>query len=104
MEPKPLTRKERRAAAAYRKIQRAKEKASAEYERADREIFKLATLLGGHGATVRISSDGKGIKIVEPLRAALESPKLGPGQMPKAWAHAAVRQFDVEELKLVPTA
>jgi hypothetical protein len=104
MDPKPLTRKERRVAASYRKIQKAKEKASAEYERADRETLKLANLLGGHGATARISQDGKGIKIVEPLRAALESPKLQAGQMPKAWAHAAVRQFDVEELKLVPTA
>ena len=98
---KPLTRRERRAATSYRRILRAKEKASAEYERADRETVKLAKLLGGHGATARISQDGKGIKIVEPLLAALESPKLQPGQMPKAWAHAAVRQFDVEELKLV---
>jgi hypothetical protein len=101
MDPKPLTRRERRAAAAYRKILKAKEKASAEYERADRETVKLAKFLGGHGKTARISQDGKGIRIIEPLRAASENPKLEPGQMPKAWAHAAVRQFDVEELKLV---
>ena len=50
---KPLTRRERRAATSYRRILRAKEKASAEYERADRETVKLAKLLGGHGATAR---------------------------------------------------
>ena len=36
-DPKPLTRKERRAASTYRKILRAKAKASTEYERADRD-------------------------------------------------------------------
>ncbi len=101
MDPKPLTRRERRAAAAYRKILRAKEKGSAEYERADRETLKLAKLLGGHGKTARISVDGKGIQIVDNYQAAIEHPKRKPEQMPKGWAHAALRQFDVEELKLV---
>ena len=100
---KPLTRKERRAAAAYRKILRAKEKASIEYERADRETLRLANLLGGHGKIARISQDGKGIQIVDNYQAAIHHPKLRPGQMPKGWAHAALRQFEIEELKLVST-
>lgn len=101
MDSKPLTRRERRAASAYRKIIRAQEKASVQYELADRETLKLANLLGGHGKTARISVDGKGILVVENYRAAIDHPKRKPEQMPKAWAHAAVRQFSIEELKLV---
>lgn len=101
MDSKPLTRRERRAAAAYRKILRLQEKASVQYELADRATLKLANLLGGHGKTARISVDGKGIQIVDNYQAAIEHPKRKPDQMPKGWAHAALRQFSVDELKLV---
>lgn len=101
MDSKPLTRRERRAASAYRKLVKLKERASAEYERADRQALKLAKVIGGHGEIARISSEGKALKVIDNYRAALEHPELEPGQMPKAWAHGCVRQFDFKELKAV---
>lgn len=101
MDSKPLTRRECRAAAAYRKLVKLKERASADYERADRQALKLATLIGGHGKTVRISAEGKAIEVVDNYQAAIAHPKRKPDQMPKAWAHGCVRQFDFEELKSV---
>lgn len=95
-----LTRKERAIAAKYRKLTKAKEKAAAEYERADRLALDIATRAGGAGKIVRISLEGKAIQVVDNYQAAIAHPKRKPEQMPKAWAHAAVRQFDFEEVTL----
>lgn len=97
---KPLKHKERRAAGAYRRYLKLQEKASALYEAADRMAFKLAKKIG-EGKAIRISSDGRGIEVVDLYQAAIHHPKRKPEQMPKAWAHAAVRQFEIREVNLV---
>jgi hypothetical protein len=98
--PKPLTRRERSIAAKYRKVLKAEERASAQYELADRLKFAIAQLAGGHGKVVRISADGKALEVINPMQAAISHPKRKPDQMPKAWAHAAVRQFDLKEVSI----
>jgi hypothetical protein len=95
-----LTRKERAIAAKYRKFVKAKERAAADYERADRLALDIATRAGGAGKIVRISAEGKGIQVVDNYQAAILHPKRQPDQMPKAWAHAAVRQFEFEEVNV----
>ena len=101
---KPLSKRERHAAHAWKRIQKIRDQASAKYALADRMTFALAKLLGGHGKIIRITPEGRGLRVVDPLRAATESPKYLDGEMPKAWAHAAVRQFGLEELKQIPSA
>jgi hypothetical protein len=97
---KPLTRKERSIAAAYRRLQKAEERASAQYELADRLKFAIAQKAGGHGQVVRISSEGKALEIIDNYQAAIAHPKRGEKQMPKAWAHGSVRQFEVKEVSI----
>lgn len=96
---KPLTRRERSIAAKYRRLLKAEDRASIEYQRADRIALAIAQQLGGHGKQCRISAEGKGIRVVEPIKAAIE--KAEPDEMPKAWAHGSVRQFKIDEVKLV---
>ena len=95
-----LTRKERKIAAQYRKLQKAQERASTQYDLADRLSFSIAHLAGGHGKIARISTDGKAIQVVDNYQAAIAHPKRAPEQMPKAWAHGSVRQFDLKETTL----
>jgi hypothetical protein len=95
--PKPLTKRERSIAAKYRRMQKAQERAGAQYELADRLAFKIAAQTGGK--LVRIS-DTLGILAVDQAKAALEHPKRKPDQMPKIWAHAAARLIAIEEVKL----
>jgi hypothetical protein len=95
-----LTKRERSIAAKFRRLQKAQERASANYELADRLSFQIAQQAGGHGKTVRISADGKGIEVVDNYQAAIAHPKRGPEQMPKAWAHGSVRQFELKEVSL----
>jgi hypothetical protein len=95
--PKPLTRRERSLAAKYRRMLKAKEKAAVQYELADRLAFEIATK--SSGKLVRIS-DTKGIQAVDQVRAALQHPKRKLDQMPKIWAHAAARLFEIEEVKI----
>ena len=96
-DPKPLTRRERSIAAKYRKLVKAQDRASLEYERADRLSYQIATLSGGHGKVVRIA-ESKGIEIIDNYEAAKAHPKRKPEQMPKAWAHGSVRQFELKEV------
>lgn len=95
-----LTRKERSAAAKYRKLVKAQEKASANYELVDRLGLSIAKLAGGHGKLIRISSEGKALQITDNYQAAISHPKRSPEQMPKAWAHGSVRQFDIKETQV----
>lgn len=97
---KNLTRKERAIASKYRKLVKAKEKAAAQYDLADRLALDIATRAGGDGTIVRISAEGKAIQVVDNYQAAIQHPKRKPEQMPKAWAHAAVRQFEFEEVTI----
>lgn len=97
---KPLTRRERSAASTYRKIQKAQERASAQYELADRLSFKLGEQIGA-GKVARISVDGKGIQAIDNYQAAIQHPKREPGAMPKAWAHGCVRQYDFKEINVI---
>lgn len=96
---KPLTKRERSIAAKYRRVLKAEEKAAAQYELADRLKLQIA-IKGGAGNTVRISADGKGIEIVDNYQAAIAHPKRKPDQMPKAWAHGSVRQFELKEVSI----
>ena len=96
-----LTRRERSIAAKYRKYTRALEQAERFYALADRQLFALAQTLGGeHGITARISVDGKGLMLLDNFTAAETDPKREPEEMPKAWAHGAVRQFAVKKVNL----
>lgn len=95
--PKKLTRRERSFAAKYRRLQKAKDRAAVQYELADRLALEIATKSAGK--VIRISEE-KGIKAVDQVKAALEHPKRRPDQMPKIWAHAAARLFEIEEVKL----
>jgi hypothetical protein len=92
-----LSKRERSIAAKYRRMVRVKEKASAQYDLADRLAFQIAQK--SKGEVVRIS-DTKGIQAVDQMKAAISHPKRKPDQMPKGWAHAAFRQFEIEEVKL----
>ena len=100
MTTKPLTRKERAIAATYRRLVKAQERASLQYELADRLSFKIAQKAGGHGQVVRINADGKAIEIIDLYQAAIAHPKRKPDQMPKAWAHGSVRQFELKETSI----
>ena len=95
--PKPLTRRERSVAAKYRRLVKAQEKAAAQYDLADRIAFQIAQK--SKGEVVRIS-ETKGIRAIDQMQAAITHPKRKPDQMPKAWAHAAVRQFSIEEVAI----
>lgn len=95
--PKKLTRRERSLAAKYRRMVKAKERAGVQYELADRLALEIATKSAGK--VVRIS-ETLGIQAVDQVKAALEHPKRKPEQMPKIWAHAAARLFEIEEVKL----
>lgn len=97
---KRLTRKERSIAAKYRKLTKAQERAATQYELADRLAFSIAKQIGGHETRIRISSDGKGIEVVDNYQAAISHPKRKPEQMPKAWAHGSVRQFEFKEVQI----
>jgi hypothetical protein len=97
---KPLTRRERSAANLYRRLIKAQERASAMYELSDRIGYKLAQKLGGDLKTVRISVEGKGIQVIDNYQAAIRHPKRQPEQMPKAWAHGSVRQFEFKEIQI----
>lgn len=97
---KPLTRRERSVAAKYRKVLKAEERASAQYELADRLKFAIAQQAGGNGKTVRISSEGKALQVIDNYQAAIAHPKRDAAQMPKAWGHAAVRQFELKEVSI----
>ena len=97
---KPLTRKERSVAAKYRKVLRAQERAAMQYELVDRLSFSIAQQLGGNGKVVRISTEGKAIQVIDQYQAAISHPKREANQMPKAWAHGCVRQFDLKEIAL----
>jgi hypothetical protein len=99
---KPLTRKERSAAAIYRKIVKAQTRASTQYELADKLAFQLAQKLGGNGKLVRISAEGRGLQVIDNYQAAIAHPKRLPDQMPKAWAHGSVRQFEFKEIAILP--
>lgn len=99
----PLSRRERSIAAKYRKLVKAQEKASLEYERADRLAFAIGMLAGGHGKVVRINPEGKALQVIDNYEAAKAHPKRDPKQMPKAWAHGSVRQFELKEVS-VPVA
>jgi hypothetical protein len=92
-----LSKRERSIAAKYRRMLRAKEKAGAQYELADKLAFEIAGK--SKGQVVRIS-DSKGIQAVDQMQAAISHPKRKPEQMPKGWCHAAFRQFEIEEVKL----
>jgi len=96
-EPKPLTKRERSFAHKYRRMLKAKERAGAQYELADRIALDIAKK--SKGELVRIS-DTKGIQAVDQMQAAIDHPKRQPDQMPKGWCHAAFRQFEIEEVKL----
>lgn len=98
---KALTRKERSAAALYRKIGKAQDRASTQYELADKLAFKLAQQLGGNGKAVRISPEGRGIQVIDNYLAAITHPKRAADQMPKAWAHGSVRQFEFKEIAVL---
>jgi len=98
--PKPLTRRERSIAAKYRKLQKAQERASAQYELADRLSFAIAHQAGGNGKVVRISSEGRAVQVIDNYQAAIAHPKRDPEQMPKAWAHGSVRQFELKEISI----
>lgn len=93
--PKPLSKRERSIRAKYRKLQNAEAAASAKYAERDRLAFQIAQLGGGHGKTVRIAED-RGVEIVDQYEAA--KAKAANGEMPKAWAHGSVRQFDFKEV------
>lgn len=95
-----LTRKEKSVAAKYRKLVKAQEKAAANYELVDRLSFSIAQLAGGHGKTVRISAEGKALSVTDNYQAAISHPKRSDEQMPKAWAHGCVRQFDIKETQV----
>jgi hypothetical protein len=49
---------------------------------------------------VRISVEGKGIQVIDNYQAAIRHPKRQPEQMPKAWAHGSVRQFEFKEIQI----
>jgi len=100
---KPLTRRERSVASKYRKFQKAQERASLEYERADRLAYSIAQIAGGHGRVVRIHPEGKALQVIDNYEAAKAHPKRDPAQMPKAWAHGSVREFELKEIA-VPVA
>lgn len=95
--PKPLTRRERSLAAKYRRLVKAKERAAVQYELADRLAFEIATKT--NGKPIRIS-DTKAIQVVDQVKAAIEHKNRRADQMPKIWAHAAARLFEIEEVKL----
>jgi hypothetical protein len=97
---KPLTRKERAIAATYRRLQKAQERAALQYELADRLSFSIAQKAGGHGHVVRINAEGKAIQVIDNYQAAIAHPKREPAQMPKAWAHGSVRQFELKETSI----
>jgi len=90
-------RVERSLAAKYRRMLKAEERAGLQYALAERLAFAIATK--SKGEVVRIS-DTKGIKAVDQMRAAIDHQKRKADEMPKAWAHAAVRQFKIEEVAL----
>ena len=92
-----LTKRERSIAAKYRRMLKAKEKAGAQYELADRLALEIATKTKGQ--VVRIS-EATGIQAIDQMQAAINHPKRKPEQMPKGWCHAAFRQFEIEEVKL----
>lgn len=96
---KPLTRRERSIAAKYRKFLKAQEKASLEYERADRLSYAIGIAVG-HKHVIRISPEGKGVEVTDNYEAAKAHPKRDPAQMPKAWAHGSVRQFELKEISV----
>lgn len=97
-----LTKRERSVAAKYRRYRKVLERAQFFYELADRLAVAIADKLKKqHGTEVRISETGQGIRLVDNYIAAQKHPKLMPGQMPKAWAHGSVRQFELEEVKAV---
>jgi len=77
----------------------AQRRAASQYELSDRLGFELGQLAGGHGQLVRISQN-LALQVTEPMKTAIENPKREPTQMPKAWAHAAVRFFDFKEITL----
>lgn len=92
-----LTKRERSIAAKYRRMVKAKEKAGAQYDLADRLALDIAKK--SKGEVVRIS-EGKGILAIDQMQAAISHPKRKPEQMPKGWCHAAFRQFEIEEVRL----
>lgn len=95
--PRPLTRRERSIAAKYKRFRSTQDRASALYAEADRIAFELAQKLGGHGKVMRISEEGKALQVIDNYQAAIEHPKREKGEMPKAWAHGSVRQFEFKE-------
>ena len=94
---KALTRRERSIATKYRRLVKAQEKASAQYDLADRLAFDIAQK--SKGQVVRIS-ETKGIQAIDQMQAAIAHPKRKPDEMPKGWAHAAFRQFKIEEVSI----
>jgi len=96
-----LTKRERSIAAKYRKAQKAAEKGARYYALADQCIYAIAQMLKGeHGRTARINTDGKGIMLLDNFVAALTNAKRKPDEMPKAWGHGSVRQFELKEINL----
>lgn len=96
-----LTKRERAVASKYRKFLRATARAERFYEEAGRHVFSIAQKLNGvHGSTIRIAVDGKGILLLDNYIAAVTNPKRGPKEMPKAWAHGSVKQFQLKEINL----
>lgn len=92
-----LNKRERSIAAKYRRMVRAQEKAGAQYDLADRLALDIAKK--SKGEVVRIS-DTKGVQAIDQMQAAINHPKRKPEDMPKGWAHAAFRQFKIEEVSL----
>lgn len=99
---KPLTHRERSIAAKYRKLVKAQERAALEYERADRLSYAIGNAIG-HGHVIRINAEGRALQVIDNYEAAKSHPKRDPAQMPKAWAHGSVRQFELKEIS-VPVA
>jgi hypothetical protein len=99
---KPLTRRERSIAAKYKKFLRAQARASGQYELADRLALQIAKDLGGDGKTARIAIDGRGIQVIDNYQAAIAKAKA-TGIMPKVWAHAAGRQYELKEVSVFNT-
>jgi hypothetical protein len=97
MPAKPLTKRERSFAYKYRRIAKVQEKASALYDLADRLTFDISRK--SKGQVVRIS-ETKGIQAIDQMQAAIAHPKRKPDEMPKGWAHAAFRQFKIEEVSI----
>ena len=97
MSAKVLTKRERSLASKYRRFLKAQEKASAQYDLADRLAFDIART--SQGQVIRIS-ETKGIQAIDQMQAAIAHPKRKADEMPKGWAHAAFRQFKIEEVSI----